>query len=114
MKIYYGKDEVPMSQFISQLAENYPVSGIRRMFDLAAGKQDIVNLCNGEPNFDTPENIKQAAIRSIEANQTRYAPAFPRSVKRSQRNIPDSSDAPSRSRMLWQLQAVWKVSSFPL
>ncbi len=74
MKIYYGKDEVPMSQFISQLAENYPVSGIRRMFDLAAGKQDIVNLCNGEPNFDTPENIKQAAIRSIEANQTRYAP----------------------------------------
>lgn len=63
-----------MSQFISQLAENYPVSGIRRMFDLAAGKQDIVNLCNGEPNFDTPENIKQAAIRSIEANQTRYAP----------------------------------------
>ena len=107
MKIFYGKDEVPMSQFISQLAENYPVSGIRRMFDLAAGKQDIVNLCNGEPNFDTPENIKQAAIRSIEANQTR-------SVKRSQRNIPDSSDAPSRSRMLWQLQAVWKVSSFPL
>lgn len=74
MKIFYGKDEVPMSQFISQLAENYPVSGIRRMFDLAAGKQDIVNLCNGEPNFDTPENIKQAAIRSIEANQTRYAP----------------------------------------
>ena len=63
-----------MSQFISQLAENYPVSGIRRMFDLAAGKQDIINLCNGEPNFDTPENIKQAAIRSIEANQTRYAP----------------------------------------
>ena len=104
-----------MSQFISQLAENYPVSGIRRMFDLAAGKQDIVNLCNGEPNFDTPENIKQASaplkpIRPV----MRRRPAFPRSVKRSQRNIPDSSDAPSRSRMLWQLQAVWKVSSFPL
>ena len=105
-----------MSQFISQLAENYPVSGIRRMFDLAAGKQDIVNLCNGEPDFDTPENIKQAAIRSIEANQTRYAPeaGLPAFRKAVAEKYTDSSDAPSRSRMLWQLQAVWKVSFFPL
>lgn len=63
-----------MPNFISKLANNYPVSGIRKMFDLAAGKTDIINLCNGEPNFDTPENIKQAAIRSLENNETRYAP----------------------------------------
>lgn len=63
-----------MPNYISKLADNYPVSGIRKMFDLAAGKKDIINLCNGEPNFDTPENIKQAAIRSIENNETRYAP----------------------------------------
>lgn len=74
-----------MRNFISDLAEKYPVSGIRKMFDLAAGKTDIVNLCNGEPNFDTPENIKQAAIRSIQNNETRYAneaglPAFRQAV----------------------------------
>ena len=63
-----------MSQFISQLAENYPVSGIRRMFDLAAGKQDIVNLCNGEPNFDTPDYIKEAAKKAMDAGETHYTP----------------------------------------
>lgn len=63
-----------MSSYISDLCNTYPVSGIRKMFDLAAGKTDLINLCNGEPNFDTPENIKQAAIRDIAADDTRYAP----------------------------------------
>jgi len=37
----------------------------------AAGK-DIVSLGAGEPDFDTPEHIKQAAIRAIKAGATRY------------------------------------------
>ena len=37
----------------------------------AAGK-DIIGLGAGEPDFDTPEHIKQAAIRAIEAGQTKY------------------------------------------
>jgi len=36
---------------------------------------DIVDLGPGEPDFPTPSNIKQAAIRAIEENFTRYTPA---------------------------------------
>jgi aspartate aminotransferase len=37
----------------------------------AAGK-DIIGLGAGEPDFDTPEHIKQAAIKAIKAGQTKY------------------------------------------
>ncbi|GBQ28488.1 pyridoxal phosphate-dependent aminotransferase [Gluconacetobacter azotocaptans] len=37
----------------------------------AAGK-DIISLSAGEPDFDTPQNIKDAAIRAIAEGQTKY------------------------------------------
>ena len=33
---------------------------------------DVIVLGAGEPDFDTPDNIKAAAIRAIEAGQTKY------------------------------------------
>ena len=39
---------------------------------LKAAGRDIISLSAGEPDFDTPDNIKQAAIRAIEAGQTKY------------------------------------------
>ena len=39
---------------------------------LKAAGRDIISLSAGEPDFDTPENIKQAAMRAIEAGQTKY------------------------------------------
>ena len=39
----------------------------------AAGK-DVIGLGAGEPDFDTPESIKQAAIKAIEAGFTKYTP----------------------------------------
>ncbi|AEH45243.1 aminotransferase class I and II [Thermodesulfatator indicus DSM 15286] len=35
---------------------------------------DIINLSAGEPDFDTPEHIKKAAIKAIEEGFTRYTP----------------------------------------
>lgn len=37
--------------------------------------RDIVDFGAGEPDFPTPDNIKQAAIRAIEQNFTKYTPA---------------------------------------
>ncbi len=37
--------------------------------------RDIVNFGVGEPDFDTPDNIKEAAIRAIRAGFTKYTPA---------------------------------------
>jgi aspartate aminotransferase len=41
---------------------------------LARG-EDVVMFTVGEPDFDTPDNIKQAAIRAIQAGYTKYTPA---------------------------------------
>lgn len=34
--------------------------------------RDVIVLGAGEPDFDTPDNVKQAAVRAIEAGQTKY------------------------------------------
>jgi aspartate aminotransferase len=39
---------------------------------LKAAGRDIISLSAGEPDFDTPGNIKAAAIRAIEAGETKY------------------------------------------
>jgi aspartate aminotransferase len=39
---------------------------------LKAAGRDIISLSAGEPDFDTPDNVKQAAIRAIEAGDTKY------------------------------------------
>src|SRR5438270_13869613 len=36
---------------------------------------DVVDFSAGEPDFPTPDNIKQAAIRAIHENFTKYTPA---------------------------------------
>jgi aspartate aminotransferase len=52
---------------------------------LKAAGRDIISLSAGEPDFDTPGNVKQAAIRAIEEGQTKYTdvsgtPALRRAV----------------------------------
>ena len=59
--------------FISELCGNYPVSGIRAMFDLAAGYPGAINLCNGEPNFETPRHIVESAVTALREGRTKYS-----------------------------------------
>ena len=42
--------------------------------ELQAQGRDIISLGAGEPDFDTPDNIKQAAIDAINAGKTKYTP----------------------------------------
>lgn len=60
--------------YLSDIALNYPASGIRKMFDLAQKYDDVVKLTVGEPNFDTPQNIKDAAKKAIDEGYTHYSP----------------------------------------
>jgi len=48
------------------------LSGIREIFEKAQKIPDVIRLEFGEPDFDTPENIKSAAIRAINAGKTKY------------------------------------------
>lgn len=45
-----------------------------RAMQLKKEGQDIINLSVGEPDFDTPQHIKKAAILAIENGQTKYTP----------------------------------------
>lgn len=47
-------------------------SGIRKVFDLASKMKDPINLSIGQPDFDTPEDIKQSAIRAISEGKNKY------------------------------------------
>ena len=40
--------------------------------ELKAAGKDVIGLGAGEPDFDTPENIKQAAIEAINRGETKY------------------------------------------
>ena len=49
-----------------------PASGIRRFFDMVSGAEGAISLGVGEPDFVTPDHIRQAAIRSVEEGRTKY------------------------------------------
>ena len=57
---------------ISQHVQSLPSSGIRRFFDLLASMEGVISLGVGQPDFVTPNHIRQAAIRSIEDGETYY------------------------------------------
>jgi len=49
-------------------------SGIRKVFDLARQMKDPINLSIGQPDFDVPEEVKQAAHRAIDEGPNSYTP----------------------------------------
>jgi aminotransferase len=49
-----------------------PPSGIRRFFDILATMEDVISLGVGEPDFDTPERIVAAGVRSLQEGRTHY------------------------------------------
>lgn len=57
---------------ISKHVQALPASGIRRMFDLAARYEDVINLCIGEPDFATPQNIIDAGCYALNHGYTKY------------------------------------------
>lgn len=59
-------------QFVSERAAGIDASGIRRVFDLAAKIDCPINLSIGQPDFDVPEPIKQAAADAIATGPNGY------------------------------------------
>ena len=48
-------------------------SGIRKVFDLAGELTDPINLSIGQPDFDVPAPVRQAAINAIQSRKNGYA-----------------------------------------
>ena len=47
-------------------------SGIRKFFDIINTMPEVISLGVGEPDYITPEHIRQAGMRSIEQGHTQY------------------------------------------
>lgn len=57
----------------AQLIKPSPTLAVtNRAAELRAAGQDIISLGVGEPDFDTPDHIKEAAIEAIKAGKTKY------------------------------------------
>ena len=50
------------------------VAATQKARDLKAAGKTIIPLTIGEPDFDTPDNVKQAAIAAIQRGETKYTP----------------------------------------
>jgi aspartate aminotransferase/aminotransferase len=62
-----------MAGYIADRVKAIDASGIRKVFALAAKMKDPVNFSIGQPDFDVPEKIKDAAIEAIRKGQNRYS-----------------------------------------
>ncbi len=61
------------SHWLADRTRLYDASGIRKVFDLGAKLTDPINLSIGQPDFETPEPVRRAAIEAIEGRKNGYA-----------------------------------------
>ncbi|NOX57235.1 MAG: pyridoxal phosphate-dependent aminotransferase [Planctomycetes bacterium] len=62
-----------LSSRVEALAESATLAVTAKAAQLKSEGVDVVSFGAGEPDFDTPQHIKLAAIRAIEAGQTKYS-----------------------------------------
>ena len=75
---------VDYEQLLSDRVKIVKPSGIRRFFDAAAAMPDAISLGVGEPDFETPWQIRRAGIQSLEKGQTFYTSNWGLAELRSQ------------------------------
>ena len=63
-----------MSNRVQSLAPSQTLAMSQKSNELKAQGVDVINLSVGEPDFNTPEHIKEAAKRAVDENYTFYTP----------------------------------------
>ena len=61
-----------ISDSLKRIKPSPTIAVTQKARELRAAGKDVIGLGAGEPDFDTPENIKQAAIKAIENGDTKY------------------------------------------
>ena len=61
-----------LSESLSRIKPSPTMAVVKKATELKSAGKDIISLGAGEPDFDTPENIKQAAIQAIKDGKTKY------------------------------------------
>ena len=63
-----------LSDRLNRLSPSATLAMSQKSAELKAQGIDVINLSVGEPDFNTPDHIKAAAIRAVEENYSRYSP----------------------------------------
>ncbi|HNR46771.1 MAG TPA: aminotransferase class I/II-fold pyridoxal phosphate-dependent enzyme, partial [Anaerolineaceae bacterium] len=58
--------------YIAKTIASLKPSGIRKFFDIAATMKDVISLGIGEPDFDSPQPVIDAGVRSLQKGETHY------------------------------------------
>ncbi|MGG7618658.1 aminotransferase A [Robertmurraya sp. GLU-23] len=61
-----------MEHLVNSKVKNIEISGIRKFFNMVAGTKDMISLTLGQPDFPTPEHVKEAGKKAIDENFTTY------------------------------------------
>lgn len=67
--------EIKFSQVISSLEPSATLEITSKAKEMAKAGEDVIILAAGEPDFDTPESIKKAAVKAMERGETKYTPS---------------------------------------
>lgn len=63
---------ISLSEFISQIKPSATFGAAKRAAELRASGKDVVSFTVGEPDFDTPQHVKDAAIEALRSGFTKY------------------------------------------
>jgi len=61
-----------LAESLGRIKPSPTIAATQKARDLKAAGRDVIGLGAGEPDFDTPENIKEAAIAAIRRGETKY------------------------------------------
>ena len=61
-----------ISDSLKRIKPSPTIAVTQKARELKAAGKDVIGLGAGEPDFDTPDNIKEAAIEAIKAGDTKY------------------------------------------
>src|ERR1700742_1740387 len=61
-----------LAQSLNRIQPSPTIAVTQKARDLKAAGRDVIGLGAGEPDFDTPDNIKEAAIAAIKRGETKY------------------------------------------
>jgi len=64
-----------VSDNVAQMKASSTLAAMQAADAMRAAGVDVVDLGAGEPDFDTPQNIKDAAAAAMRAGKTKYTPA---------------------------------------
>tara|TARA_R110000787_G_scaffold66693_6_gene149714 strand:+ start:879 stop:2090 length:1212 start_codon:yes stop_codon:yes gene_type:complete len=67
--------DIRLADALERVKPSATIAVTTKAAELKSAGHDVIGLGAGEPDFDTPDNIKEAAIKAIREGKTKYTPA---------------------------------------